>query len=161
MISIAPVRKQLTVNASQQRAFDLFTREMSRWWPATHSILKSPLKEYVIEPHVGGRWYAIAEDGSTGQTGYVIEWQPPHRVVLAWQLSAEWQFDPKLITEVEVLFIAQGANTTRVELEHRHLQRMGEKGAQVRTMVDAPGGWTAVLESFKQCAESSTKGAGS
>jgi uncharacterized protein YndB with AHSA1/START domain len=152
MISIAPVRKQVVVSATQQRAFDLFTLHMSRWWPATHSTLKSPLKQYVIEPQVGGRWYAVAEDGSTGQTGYVIAWDPPQRLVLAWQLNAEWQFDAKLVTEVEVLFIAQEANTTRVELEHRHLQRMGERAAEVRSLVDAPRGWTAILESFKQCA---------
>jgi uncharacterized protein YndB with AHSA1/START domain len=152
MISIAPVRKQVVVSATQQRAFDLFTLHMSRWWPATHSTLQSPLKQYVIEPQVGGRWYAVAEDGSTGQTGYVIAWDPPQRLVLAWQLNAEWQFDAKLVTEVEVLFIAQEANTTRVELEHRQLQRMGERAAQVRSLVDAPSGWTAILESFKQCA---------
>jgi uncharacterized protein YndB with AHSA1/START domain len=154
MIKVAPVHKQVTVNASQQRAFDFFTAEMSRWWPATHSILKSPLKQYVIEPQAGGRWYQVAEDGSTGQTGYVIVWEPPHRLVLAWQLGAEWQFDPTLITEVEVLFVAQGANTTRVELQHRYLERMGEKGAHVRTLVDAPRGWTSILESFKQSLES-------
>jgi uncharacterized protein YndB with AHSA1/START domain len=159
LINIAPVRKQVLVNANQQRAFDLFTNGMSRWWPATHSTLKSPLKQYVIEPRTGGRWYAVGEDGSTGQTGYVIDWQPPRLVVLAWQLSAEWQFDPALVTEVEVRFVAESANTTRVELEHRNLQRMGERGAQVRSMVDAPGGWTAILESFKQCAD--VKGEGS
>jgi uncharacterized protein YndB with AHSA1/START domain len=153
VISVAPVRKQVTVNASQQRAFALFTNEMSRWWPATHSILTSPLKQYVVEPHVGGRWYAVGEDGSTGQTGYVIDWQPPQLLVLAWQLSADWQFDPELVTEVEVRFIAETAKTTRVELEHRHLQRMGDKAALVRTMIDAPGGWTAVLELFKKCAD--------
>lgn len=158
MISIAPVRKQITVNANQQRAFDLFTTGMSRWWPATHSILKSPLKQYIVEPRTGGRWYAVGEDGSTGQTGYVIDWQPPRLVVLAWQLSAEWQFDPALVTEVEVRFVAESANTTRVELEHRNLQRMGESGAQVRSMVDAPAGWTAILESFKQCADAKGEG---
>jgi uncharacterized protein YndB with AHSA1/START domain len=152
MIKIAPVRKQVTVNASQERAFALFTEGMSRWWPATHSILKSPLKQYVVEPHVGGRWYAVAEDGSTGQTGYVIEWQPPQRLVLAWQLSSDWQFDPELVTEVEVRFVAEDTNITRVELEHRNLQRMGDKAAQVRGMVDAPGGWTALLEAFRNCA---------
>jgi hypothetical protein len=158
VISIAPVRKQITVNANQQRAFDLFTNGMSRWWPATHSILKSPLKQYVVEPRTGGRWYAVGEDGSTGQTGYVIDWQPPGLVVLAWQLSAEWQFDPALVTEVEVRFIAESANTTRVELEHRNLQRMGERAVQVRSMVDAPAGWTAILESFKQCADAKGEG---
>ena len=152
MIAIAPVRKHVTVGASQQRAFEVFTHDMTRWWPATHSTLKSPLKEYIVEPRVGGRWYAVAEDGSTGQTGYVIEWQPPQRLVLAWQLNGDWQFDPELVTEVEVRFIAESAISTRVELEHRNLQRMGERAAQIRGMVDAPGGWTAVLESFKNCA---------
>jgi uncharacterized protein YndB with AHSA1/START domain len=135
MITVAPVRKQVTVTASQQRAFALFTNEMSRWWPATHSILKSPLKQYIVEPRAGGRWYAVGEDGSTGQTGYVIEWQPPQRLVLAWQLNGD-----------------ESERSTRVELEHRNLQRMGDKAAQIRGMVDAPGGWTAVLESFKKCA---------
>ena len=158
MINIAPVRKQVLVNANQQRAFDLFTNGMSRWWPATHSTLNSPLKQYVVEPRTGGRWYAVGEDGSTDQTGYVIDWQPPRLVVLAWQLSAEWQFDPALVTEVEVRFVAESANTTRVELEHRNLQRMGERGAQVRSIVDAPGGWTAILESFRQCADAKGEG---
>ena len=152
MISVAPVRKQVMVNATQRQAFDLFTAHMSRWWPPTHSILKSPLKEYVIEPRVHGRWYAVGEDGSTSQTGYVIAWDPPQGVVLAWQLSAEWKFDAKLVTEVEVRFVAVGADSTRVELEHRHLERMGERAAEVRSMVDAPGGWTGILESFKRSA---------
>jgi uncharacterized protein YndB with AHSA1/START domain len=152
MIKIAPVRKQVTVAATQERAFTLFTKEMSRWWPATHSILKSPLKQYVVEPQAGGRWYALGEDGSRGETGYVIEWQPPTRLVLAWQLSGQWQFDPQLITEVEVRFVAESLGVTRVELEHRNLERMGDMAAQVHSMVDAPGGWTAILESFKKCA---------
>jgi uncharacterized protein YndB with AHSA1/START domain len=152
MIKIAPVRKQVTVTASQQRAFDWFTREMSRWWPATHSILRSPLKQYIVEPHAGGRWYAVAEDGSTGQAGYVIEWQPPRKLVLAWQIGGDWQFDPELITEVEVQFIAESEAVTRVELEHRNLERMGERAAQMRGMVDAPGGWSAILESFRESA---------
>ena len=153
MISIAPVRKQVLVNASRERAFDVFTQGMSRWWPPTHSILKSPLKEYIVEPKEGGRWYAVGEDGSSAQTGYVIEWQPPQRLVLAWQLGADWQFDPALITEVEVRFIAESTERTRVELEHRRLERMGDKGAQVRTLIDATGGWTALLDAFKKSAE--------
>ena len=150
MIELAPVRKQVTVMASQQRAFDWFTQEMSRWWPATHSTQKSPLKQYIVEPRAGGRWYAVCQDGSTGPTGYVIDWEPPQRLVLAWQLNGQWQFDPDLVTEVEVRFIAQDANATRVELEHRHLQRMGETAGQIRGMVDAPGGWTAILECFRK-----------
>ena len=153
MIRIAPVRKQLIVKASQSRAFAVFTAEMSRWWPATHSILKSPLKECIVEPRVGGRWYAVGEDGSSCETGYVIAWQPPQGLVLAWQINAEWQFDPELVTEVEVRFIAESADTTRVELEHRHLERMGAKAAEARDAVDSPGGWGAILGSFKNYAE--------
>ncbi|HEY0746799.1 MAG TPA: SRPBCC family protein [Steroidobacteraceae bacterium] len=156
MISIAPVRKQILVSASQERAFVLFTSGMSQWWPATHSTLKSPLKQYIVEPQEGGRWYAVGEDGSTAQTGYVIEWQPPQRVVLAWQLNADWQYDPNLVTEVEVRFITESAHSTRIELEHRLLERMGDRGSQVRTMIDAPGGWGLVLEAFKKFTD--TKG---
>lgn len=149
MIKVAPVRREISVCASQQRAFEWFTREMSRWWPRTHSILKSPLKQYIVEPQAGGRWYAVAEDGSTAQTGHVIEWQPPERLVLAWQLGADWQFDAALVTEVEVRFIADGRDVTRVELEHRNLQRIGERATQMRGLVDAPGGWTAILEAYR------------
>jgi hypothetical protein len=154
MIRIAPVRKQLVVKASQSRAFAVFTGEMSRWWPATHSILKSPLKESIVEPRVGGRWYAVGEDGSTCQTGYVIAWQPPQSVVLAWQINADWKYDAELITEVEVKFIAESNGTTRIELEHRYLERMGEKAATARDAVDSPRGWGGILEAFRIFLES-------
>jgi hypothetical protein len=150
---IAPVRKNILVKASPARAFAVFTAEMTSWWPPSHSILKSPLKEYIVEPQVGGRWYAVGEDGSTCQTGYVIAWSPPHSLILAWQINAAWQFDPELITEVEVRFIATGADHTRVELEHRLLERMGAKAAQARASVDSPGGWGLIIESFKKRAE--------
>jgi hypothetical protein len=153
MIVIAPVRKQLRVRASQSRAFTVFTEHMSRWWPATHSILKSPLKECIVEPRVGGRWYAVGEDGSTCQTGYVIDWQPPQSLLLAWQINAAWQYDPALITEVDVRFIAEGADTTRIELEHRHLERMGDAAAAARSAVDSPRGWAGILDSFRTFAE--------
>jgi hypothetical protein len=153
MILIAPVRRRLVVKTSQSRAFTVFTADMSRWWPATHSILKSPLKEYIVEPRTGGRWYAVGEDGSTCDTGYVISWQPPQSLVLAWQINAQWQYDPDLVTEVEVKFIAESADTTRVELEHRYLERMGEKAAEARIAVDSPRGWSAITEAFRQCVE--------
>ena len=153
MIRIAPVRKQLVVKATQSRAFAVFTAEMSRWWPATHSILKSPLKECIVEPRVGGRWYTVGEDGSSCQTGYVIAWQPPQALVLAWQINADWQFDEHLITEVEVRFIAESDAVTRVLLEHRNLHRMGIKAVETRSLVDAPRGWSAILESFRKHAE--------
>jgi uncharacterized protein YndB with AHSA1/START domain len=153
MSAVAPVRKELRVNASQAHAFNVFTARMTSWWPATHTILKSPLKDTVLEPWVGGRWYAVGEDGSTCQTGHVIEWRPPECLVLAWQINADWQFDEHLITEVEVRFIAESDAVTRVLLEHRNLHRMGIKAVETRSLVDAPRGWSAILESFRKHAE--------
>ena len=153
MITVAPVRKTIVVNATQQKAFDVFTSNMTRWWPATHTILKSPLKQTILEPRTGGRWYQIGEDGSECGTGHVLAWEPPSRVLLAWRINAEWQYDPDLTTEVEVKFIAEGDKKTRVELEHRHLERMGEKGEAARASVDSPGGWGSILEAFKHVAE--------
>ena len=157
MSTLAPVRKQLRVKAAQARAFDVFTAGMSRWWPPTHSILKSPQKQTVVEPRVGGRWYAVGEDGSSAQTGYVIEWSPPDKLILAWQINAGWQYDPELVTEVEIKFIAEGERKTRVELEHRHLERMGATAEAGRAAVDSPNGWSAILELFRQAAEEGSK----
>ncbi len=136
-IAIAPVRKSLRVNAPPARAVRGVHR-MSRWWPATHTILKSPFKEAVIEPREGGRWYHVGEDGSECETGLVQVWDPPGRVVLIWQLNPKWEYDPKLFTEVEVTSCPTAR--TRVELEHRNIQRMGE-GAETarRSMARAAG----------------------
>ena len=121
-IAPAPVRKTLQVKASQARAFEVFTAGFARWWPASHSIGKSPLKDAIMEPQVGGRWYERGEDGSECDWGRVLAWEPPARLVLSWQLSAQWKFDPDLRTEVEVRFIPEGDRLTRVEFEHRGLE---------------------------------------
>ncbi|HWA89384.1 MAG TPA: SRPBCC family protein [Rhizomicrobium sp.] len=151
-VTIAPVRKTLTVKAAPARAFEVFTSGMSRWWPPTHSILKSPFKEAVIEPRAGGRWYHVGEDGSTCETGLVRVWDPPGRLVLVWQLGPDWEYDKDLDTEVELKFIPEG-DGTRVEFEHRHIERMGEGAEKARAAVDAPGGWTAILEEFRKSVE--------
>lgn len=153
IISPAPVRKSLRVNAPVTRAFDVFTRHMRSWWPSTHTLLKAPLKETIIEPFAHGHWYQIATDGSRCDTGRVLVWEPPYRLVLSWQVNADWQYDPELITEVEVKFTAEGGAVTLVELEHRHLERIGAKAAAFREQVAAPSGWTAILENFQRAAE--------
>jgi uncharacterized protein YndB with AHSA1/START domain len=153
VITPAPVRKSVQVNTTPQHAFDVFTRNITRWWPASHSILKAPLKETIIEPLVGGRWYQVGQDGSECENGRVLVWAPPHRLILSWQINADWQYDPALETEVEVNFIADGERATRVELEHRYLERMGAKGEIARAAVDSPNGWSALLELFRQSAE--------
>src|ERR1035438_4720289 len=101
---IEPVRKEVLVNASQERAFQVFTQGIDKWWPRQHHIGKSPLKKAILEGMPNGRWYATHEDGSETGTGKVLVWEPPQRLILAWQLNAKWQFDPEFVTEIEVTF---------------------------------------------------------
>jgi uncharacterized protein YndB with AHSA1/START domain len=146
-IKPAPVKKTLTVAAAPARAFEVFTAGFGRWWPATHSIGESPLKLAVIEPGIGGRWYGLLEDGSENPWGDVLAWEPPTRLVLAWRISADWSYDPELLTEVEVVFTAEGEGT-RVDLEHRHLERMGDGAETARASFDSDGGWGGLLRMF-------------
>lgn len=147
-MSIEPVRKRIIVNTSQERAFRVFTAGIDRWWPREHHIGKSPLRRAVLEERAGGRWYAVCEDGSECEVGKVLSWEPPHRLLLAWQITADWQHDPSFVTEVEVTFTALGPSQTQVELEHRDLERYGDKAAAFRKAVDSGGGWPKILEQF-------------
>ena len=114
------VRKVVNVRAVPQIAWRVFTEKMGSWWPlAIYKIGKAEAVDAVVEPYAGGRWYERGEDGSACDWGRVLAWEPPSRLVLMWDISADWQFDPGLNTEVEVRFIADGKNGTRVEFEHR------------------------------------------
>jgi len=108
----------------------------------------------VIEPRVGGRWYGLLEDGSEAEWGDVLAWDPPRRLLLAWRIGANWAYDPDLTTEVEVTFTPAG-EMTRVELEHRHLERMGEGAESARASFDSDGGWGGLLKMFADLAEAS------
>jgi uncharacterized protein YndB with AHSA1/START domain len=149
MIRPAPVRKSIFVAASPEHAFDTFANGIGRWWPKSHKISKADLDHPVIEPHSGGRWYEIAVDGTECEVGKVLEWEPPQRLLLAWQLTPDWTYDSELITEVEVLFTPEG-DGTRVELEHRHLERMGDRAEAAREAVDSPGGLGLILQLFSE-----------
>src|ERR1700681_4136815 len=107
-MSIEPVRKEIVVAVSQEHAFRVFTDKMTTWWPPEHHIGKSPMKHAVLEPRVGGRWYEIGEDGAECNWGKVLVWSPPSRLVLAWQITATWQYDPSFLTEVEGNFDGEG-----------------------------------------------------
>jgi uncharacterized protein YndB with AHSA1/START domain len=149
IITIAPVRKSIVVQASPQRAFEVFTTGIDRWWPKTHGIGEAPVKESIIEPFVGGRWYTKCEDGTDVVVGHVRIWQPAERFVVSWEISANWKPDPRLAfaSEVDVRFVAEAAGQTRVELEHRNFERMGEAaGETMRKGVD--GGWPTLLDLF-------------
>ncbi|HWZ89662.1 MAG TPA: SRPBCC family protein [Polyangiaceae bacterium] len=158
MSRVEPIRKQIIVNASQERAFRVFTAGIDRWWPREHHIGKSPLKRAVLEQQAGGRWYSVSEDGSECEVGKVLSWEPPVRLLLAWQLTADWQFDPAFVTEVEVTFTAQGPNQTRVELEHRDLERYGDRAVAVRNSIDSAGGWNKIMERFAETAQQADSG---
>ena len=152
----APVRKSIRVSASPDRAFEVFTAGIGRWWPKSHKIGLADLDRPVIEPRAGGRWYELDVDGSECELGKVAVWDPPARLVLIWQLTPEFKYDPDLITEVEVTFTAEGAGTL-VELEHRDLERLGDKAEAMAEIVSGPGGWPALLALF---AEESAKQGG-
>jgi uncharacterized protein YndB with AHSA1/START domain len=143
------VRKVVRVQAPRAVAWQVFTEKISTWWPlATHKIGKAKAIEAVIEPRVGGRWYERGDDGSTCDWGTVLSWEPSSRLVLSWDISADWQSDPTLKTEVEVRFIAEGEDATRVELEHRHLDRYGPRREEMRGIFDSDMGWKGLLDSF-------------
>jgi uncharacterized protein YndB with AHSA1/START domain len=149
IIKLEPIRKTLHVDAKVERAFQVFTERIGEWWPLlTHHIGKAPAQTAVIEPWVDGRWYERGIDGSECNWGKVLVWEPPARIVLAWQISAQWQYDPALLTEVEVLFVAESAGRTRVEVEHRKLEAFGTAASELRKSLD--GGWPGILDRFAQ-----------
>ncbi len=148
----AVVRRTITVAVPQQRAFEVFTADFGSWWPKDYHIGQAAMADFILEPKAGGRWYELGVDGTQCDTGRIIAYEPPQRVVLAWQLNEQWQYDPdpSHASEVEVRFIAEGPDLTRVELEHRGFDRHGAAADGVRAGVDAPSGWTHVLELFGQ-----------
>jgi hypothetical protein len=151
-ITVAPVRKSVRVNAAAAHAFETFAAGIGRWWPASHSISAAPMKDVVIEPRAGGRWYERGQDGSECDWGVVLAWEPPGRLLLGWQLDAEFRRNPATASEVELRFIAESPTVTRVELEHRGLERLGESAEVLRGKIDAPGGWTGILERYREAA---------
>jgi uncharacterized protein YndB with AHSA1/START domain len=147
-----PVRKEVVVEAPVERAFRVFTDKFNLWWPREHHIGAAEMAEAIIEPRVGGRWYEKGVDGSECEWGQVLTWDPPKRVVMKWQLDHEWKFDPSLHTEVEVRFTPIAPMQTRVELEHRLLENMGEHAAMVRAGVDSEQGWGMLMSLFANAA---------
>ncbi len=151
---IAPVRKTVRVKAPVAHAFEVFTAGLTRWWPANHGIGGKPIEKVLMEPRLGGRWLEIAEDGTQTVVATIMLWEPPHRVVLTWQVNAQWKPDVGMKSEVDVRFTPDGADATHVELVHHKFETMGaEAGASMRKDVD--GGWPGLMEKFAQEAERS------
>lgn len=147
------VSKVVTVNAPPERAFDVFTEGISRWWPlSTHHIGSQAPAAAVVEPREGGRWFERAADGTECDWGRVLAWEPPHRVVLSWELTHDFRHDPQVVSEVEVRFVADGEGSTRVELVHRGLEVYGEHADRMREVFDSAGGWNGMLETYAEVA---------
>ncbi len=144
------VRTAIVVDAPIDRAFKVFTDGIGTWWNPEHHIIEGELAEMVFEPRVGGRLYDRAVDGSECRWSRVLAYEPPDRVVFSWDINTEWKVetDPEKTSEVEVRFIAEADGRTRVELEHRNLERHGEGWEGHRDAVGSPGGWAAGLQAF-------------
>lgn len=159
--SIESLHKVMTVAATPEVAWRVFTSQMGRWWPlATHKIGRVPAVDAILEPYVGGRWYERGEDGSTCTWGHVLVWEPASRLVLTWEISPDWAHDPALQTEVEIRFTPEGASATRVELEHRRLELFAARAEEMRGVFDSEGGWTGLLAAFSASAGSGGTDAG-
>ena len=144
------VHTSIVVDAPRERAFSFFTDEIGKWWPPEHHILQGELAEMVFEPRQGGYIYDRAVDGSECSWSRVLVYEPPSRVVFSWDISLQWQIetDPAKTSEVEIRFVEEGPNQTRVELEHRNLDRHGEGWEQMRDAVGSPDGWGVGLRRF-------------
>jgi uncharacterized protein YndB with AHSA1/START domain len=146
----AAVRRSVTVQAPPERAFEVFAAGFSSWWPIeSHHIGDAMAVEVVIDPFEGGRWFERDADGHECNWGFVSGWDPPHRLLLAWHLTPEYDFDPDpaKATEVEVTFTPHDGGTL-VELEHRGFERHAARGASMREKVSADGGWGDLLQRF-------------
>jgi uncharacterized protein YndB with AHSA1/START domain len=144
------VRKQITVEAPIDRAFRVFTEDFDSIKPREHNMLAVEIAETVFEPRVGGRIYDRGVDGSECQWARVLAYEPPHRVVFSWDIDPRWQIesDPEKTSEVEVRFMAETPELTRVELEHRNLERHGEGWEGLGEGVAGEAGWALYLQRF-------------
>jgi uncharacterized protein YndB with AHSA1/START domain len=153
-IKPAPIKRSLLVKAPQERAFEVFTAGFGDWWPLeSHHVGAKPARTAIIEPRAGGRWFERDAEGGECDWGRVLDWDPPRRVRLAWQLDAQWKYAPAQEgVEVEVRFVSEGPDATRVELEHRGLEVYGEHAADVRRAIDSDDGWRSLLAAYAKAA---------
>ena len=144
------VHRSVVVQATRDRAFRVFTEGIGSWWPAEHHLLGAELAEMVFEPRVGGHVIDRAVDGSECRWSRVLAYDPPERFVMSWDISLAWQIetDPARTSEIEVTFTDLGDGTTRVDLDHRHLDRHGDGWEGMRSAVGSPDGWQVGLDRF-------------
>jgi uncharacterized protein YndB with AHSA1/START domain len=142
----------ITVDAPLERAFSVFVDEFDRIKPREHNLLGADIAQTVFEPRAGGHIYDRGVDGSECRWARVLEYEPPDRVVFSWDISPHWQLvaDPDEASEVEVRFVPETPARTRVELEHRNLDRHGDGWEGVRAGVESAGGWPLYLRRYAE-----------
>lgn len=157
---ISTVRRHIVVNAPLAEAFKVFTQRFGDFKPREHNLLSSPIVATVFEERVGGHIYDRAEDGSECRWARILAFEPPERVVFSWDISPRWQIEtkPELTSEVEVRFIAETSQRTRVELEHRHIDRHGAGWESLRDGVDNDAGWPFYLRRYAALFDAASKG---
>jgi uncharacterized protein YndB with AHSA1/START domain len=146
----AVVRRHIVVEAPAEKAFSVFTQRLGDFKPPEHNLLAAPIAETVFEPRVGGHIYDRATDGTECHWARVLVYEPPRRVVFSWDIGPTWQLetDPENTSEVEVWFIAETADRTRVELEHRNIDRHGAGWEAVADGVGNDEGWPLYLARY-------------
>ena len=144
------VRRQIVVEAPIERAFTVFTARFSDFKPPEHNLLEAAITETVFEPKVGGHIYDRGIDGSECRWARVLVYEPPNRVVFSWDISPQWQLEtePDNTSEVEVRFVAETPHRTRVELEHRNIDRHGPGWQAVSDGVAGDAGWPLYLARY-------------
>jgi uncharacterized protein YndB with AHSA1/START domain len=146
------VTTTVVVDVPQARAFAVFTDEIGTWWDPDHHLLPegATLTAMVFEPRAGGHVYDVVSDGSECRWSRVLAYEPPERVVFSWDINLQWEIETDLdrTSEVEVRFIAEAPDRTRVELEHRNLDRHGDGWEQMRAAVGSDGGWPSGMNRY-------------
>jgi uncharacterized protein YndB with AHSA1/START domain len=146
------VRTQIVVDAAIDQAFSVFTEDFDQIKPREHNMLDVDIEETVFEPREGGRIFDRGVDGSECQWARVLAFEPPDRLVFSWDINPQWQIetDHEKTSEVEVRFVAETPERTRVELEHRNLERHGEGWEGIREGVGGDGGWPLYLQRYAE-----------
>lgn len=150
-IAVEPIRVDTIVDAPIEKAFDLFVSRFDEVKPREHNLMPVPIEETIFEPHVGGNVYDRGADGAECRWSRVLAYDPPNRLLFSWDINGRWEIeaDPAKTSEVEVRFTAESDGRTRVQLEHRHLERHGDDAAAVRTGVSSDGGWPLYIRRYR------------
>jgi uncharacterized protein YndB with AHSA1/START domain len=146
------VGTSIVVDAPIDEAFAVFTEGIGTWWPPEYNLLEVDVAERIFEPRVGGQVYDRGVDGSECHWARVLAYEPPNRVVISWDISPQWQIetDHAKTSEVEILFVSEAPDRTRVDVEHRHIDRHGDGWESLRDSVGSDGGWPGCVRRFAE-----------